>query len=346
MRRLSVIALLVVLTGMAALPVPGVAAKPSADKAGSAMARFQRDLVNVLILRSEAEPLLGAAMLSRTLPDVPDYANFHSLVTRAAKADDAGPGVRWAQLLDCDAEAGACPNTDALEALEKQAPDNAAVWLMVLGEAARQHDDKGSRAALAKAAAASQFDDYDGASLKALTRAAATLPPPKALYSGKGAASSAAGVRALLVFGLGSFQPLPGFQATAALCKRHDDDKEVRAQCLKLADTLVWGSSPLARSLGLHLISTLSDDDDARDKADAARRDLTWQVQNFGRLTLASQRDEKVAHDLLKLAGNGGTRMSLILAALRAEGIPRQAPADWQPHAAASAPDADRPDAD
>lgn len=330
MRRLTILALLISLVS-----VPVLAAPPESGahkKPDSAMTRFQRDLVNVLVLRSDAEHLLGAAMLSRTLPDAPEYIGFHDLITRAAKADDAGPGIHWAQLVDCDAEAGACPNTDALDMLRQKASDNAAVWLMVLGQAARQHDDDAAREALSHAAQAKEFDDYDGVTLKALTDAASTLPPPADLYGEHGAADSAAGVRALLVFGLSSFQPIPGFQATAALCKKHADDKDVRTQCLQLADILVWGSSPLARSLGLHLQSTLADDDAAREKADAARRDLTWQVQNFGQLTLASQHDGKVAKRLLKLAANGGTRMSLILAALRESGIPRHAPDDWTPH--------------
>jgi len=329
MRRLTVFTLLLTLATAPAL----AAAPPSASgkQAGSAMTRFQRDLVNVLVLRSEARPLLGAALLSRTLPDAPDYVGFHSLITRAAKADDAGPGVYWAQLVDCDAEAGACPNTDALDALKEKAPDNAAVWLMVLGQAAHARDDDAALAALARAAEAKTFDDYDGVSLQALTRASATLPPPPELYRDHGPASSAAGIRALLVFGLTSFQPMPGFQATAALCKKHEDDADVRGQCLQLAKTLVWGSSPLARSLGLHLQATLSGDEAARRKAVEQRRDLTWQVQNFGRLTLETQRDGKVATRLLKLAANGGTRMSLILAALRESDIPRHAPANWEP---------------
>lgn len=329
MRRLTIFALLL---SLFAVPVLAATSKPDAGKKpDSAMIRFQRDLVNVLILRSDAEPLLGAALLSRTLPDAPDYAGFHKLITRAAEADDAGPGVFWAQLVDCDAEAGSCPNTDALNALKKKAPDNAAVWLMALGQATRDNDDKAARKALSRAAQAETFDDYAGISLQALTRASATLPPPADLYGEHGAANSAAGIRALLVFGLTSFQPVPGFQATAALCEKQKDDDAVREQCLQLARTLIWGSSPLARSLGLHLQATLSEDDATREKAAAARRDLIWQVQHFGKLTLETQHEGKVAAHLLKLADSGGTRMSLILAALRASDIPRHAPVDWEP---------------
>lgn len=322
------LAALLVTDAHAASPAPGQPQQASP----SSMVRFQRDLVNVLALRSEAEPLLGAALLSRTLPDPPSYISFHALIKRAAKAPDAGPGVLWAQLVDCNAKAGACPNDDALAALEKQAPDNAAVWLMVLGQATRNGDEDAARKALAKAAKASRYDDYAGISLAALAKAVTTLPPPPDLYAKPAVVDSAAGVRSLLVFGLNSLQPLPGFQATTRLCTGSKDDDPLRQQCLTLAKTLTWASSPLARSLGLHLQQTLSDDAQMRQQAQAARHDLVWQVHNFGKLTLQSQQQPEVAKTLLNLARHGGTRMSLILAALRAENISTDAPADWKPH--------------
>lgn len=330
MRRLTVFILCLVLSGTTAF---------AADTPRTAMIQFQRDLVNVLALRAQARPLLGAALLARTLPDPPDYVSYHALLTRAAKAPDAGPAVAWAQLVDCDAKAMTCPNTQALAALEKQAPDNAAVWMMALGMAVHNDDEDAAHQALHKAAAAKHYDDYHGASLKALAKATAALPPPQALYDGKhGAASSPAGVRALLTFGLGGLQPMPGFHATARICDQNKDDDAIRATCLRLAKTLVWGSAPLARSLGLHLQQTLSKDEDLRQQAKDARRNLTWQVRNFGKLTLKTQHDKTLAKHLLDLARKGGTQMSLILAALRAAHIPVQAPTGWHPHGT-SAPD-------
>lgn len=333
MRRPTALVLCLIFVALLVTDVHATSPTPSQPQASTpSMAQFQRDLVNVLALRSQAEPLLGAALLSRTLPDPPDYVSFHALIKRAADAPDAGPGVTWAQLVDCHAKAGTCPNTDALAALQKQAPDNAAVWLMVLGQAARNGDKDAARKALAKAAKASRYDDYAGISLAALAKAAAALPPPSALYAKPTGVNSAAGVRSLLVFGLNSLQPLPGFQATTRLCADNQDDGSLRQPCLALAKTLTWASSPLARSLGLHLQQTLSDDAQTRQQAQAARRDLVWQVHNFGKLTLQSQRQPEVARTLLSLARHGGTRMSLILAALRAENIPVDAPAGWKPH--------------
>ncbi|HEX7339501.1 MAG TPA: hypothetical protein VF271_06150 [Rhodanobacteraceae bacterium] len=322
----------------ASLIVSGAALAAAPRHPAPTVASFQRDLVNVLALRSQAQPLLGAALLAHTLPDLPDFSNFHALVTRAAKADDAGPAEWWAQLVDCDPKVLDCPNKQALTALGKHDADNAAVWLMALGRAEHDAGKKAVRDMFAKAVAANHYDDYHGVATQALALATAALPPPKTLYDGKhAAANSAAGVRALIVFGSASPQPMPGFQAAAGLCAKSKPASDLRADCLKLANTLVWGSAPLARSLGLHLESTLADNATVREQAKTARRDLTWQVHSFAQLALDTQKQPVLAQKLLQLARSGGTQMSLILAALRAARIPVHAPADWQPHGSKTA---------
>jgi hypothetical protein len=329
MRRLPRLAV-VVAAACGLVAAVGVQAAPA--NRGKALTQFQRDLVSVLALRADARPLLGAALLARALPNQPKMLDYHHLIERAAADAQAGPAVTWAQLADCDAKGGACPNADALAKLQQQAPDNAAVWLLVLGQDARNNDDDAERAALAKAAAASDYDDYLGTSLQALAYAANALPPPAdVLNAGGPLASSPAGVQAMIVFGVGSAQPLPGFQVAAKLCDKSKDDDALRAECLKLGKTLEWGSGALARSLGLHLRETLSDDEATRTDAKNARRDLVWQLKNFTRLTAQAQTDPALAQRLLGLARNGGTEMSLRLAALKASDIPAQAPADWQP---------------
>lgn len=321
------------------LATPAVAAMPAQTASAStkaqrkALTQFQHDLVSVLALRSEAKPLLGAALLARPLQDLPKVIDFHHLITRAAKASDAGPAVTWAQLVDCDAKTQACPNADALKKLQQQAPDNAAVWLLALGQDQHNDNQDAVKADLKQAADADKYDDYIGNSLQALALAVATLPPLPDTMNPEGTlASSPSGVQAMLVFGIGSTQPLPGFQAAAALCAKNKDDDSMSDQCLKLGKTLEWGSSALARSLGLHLRETLSKDPNEQADAKSARRDLIWQVQNFTHLTAQAQTDPAVANRLLKLARSGGTQMSMMLTALRASNIPIEAPADWQPH--------------
>ena len=320
---------------------PALASKTTAgenphepDKAAKlrdkAQLAFQRDLVSVLAPQADALPLLGAALLARPLPNQPPGNSFHSLIKRAAYAEGADAAVNWVRLADCDAKAGACPNTDALEQVLTLAPDNAAAWLLKLGVDARDMKQDAAREDLSKAAAAKQYDDYTGTSLKTLASSVGILPPPAGTYdpAHKG---GAVGMQTVLVFGLAGTQPQPGLQLVAKLCENAEEDASIKADCVKLGKTLEWGSSPLARSLGLHLREVLADDPAQQEDAKNARRNLIWQVQNFAQLQARVQDDPALAQHLLALARSGGTEMSLILAALRDNSIPVEAPADWQP---------------
>lgn len=335
MRGLRYVWLACALAGLAA---PALAARH--PKAGSshkadaardkALLGFQRDLVSVLAPRADALPLLGAALLARPLANQPKYNSFHSLIGRAAQADDAGAAIDWVRLADCDAKADDCPNSDALTKLQAQAPDNAAVWLLKLGTDQRQLHADAAREDLAKAAAAKLYDDYAGISLKALASTVAVLPPPAATLDPKDTAG-ASGVQVMMVFGSARAQPQPNLPATAKLCEGGASDAALKDDCLKLGKVLEWGSSPLARSLGLHLRETLADDPAQQEDARHARRNLVWQVQNFAALSARAQTDPAVAQHLLTLARNGGTEMSLMLAALRNGGVATEAPEGWQP---------------
>ena len=307
---------------------PSKAAK-ARDKAQLA---FQRDLVSVLALRAEAMPLLGAALLARPLFNQPPSNSFHTLIDRATEAAGSGPAVNWVRLADCDAKAGACPNAAALDVLLKQAPDNAAVWLIKLGMDARDHRQDAAREDLHNAASAKVYDDYAGTSLKALADSVGVLPPPAATFDPSRAAG-AVGMQTVLIFGLASTQPQPGLQLVAKLCENASEDASIKADCLSLAKLLEWGSSPLARSLGLHLREVLASDPDQQQAKDA-RRALIWQVQSFNQLLAGAQDDTALAQHLLSLARNGGTEISLQLAALRDAKIAAEPPADWQPRTA------------
>ena len=303
------------------------AARKTDDGRNDALLAFQRDLVSVLAPRADALPLLSAALLARPLPNQPKYNDFHTLIERAAKTDDATAAVTWLRLSDCDAKADACPNADALAKLAEQAPDNAAIWLLKLGQDAHDGRKEAARDDLAKAAAAKTYDDYTGTSLKALAENVTVLPPPPATISPL-SATGATGVQLTLVFGLAATQPQPGLQATAKLCEGAGDDAALKDDCLKLGRLLEWGSSPLARSLGLHLREVLAADAAQQEDARRARRNLVWQVQNFAQLSARAQGDVALAQHMLALARSGGTEMSLMLAALRDYQIPTDAPAE------------------
>lgn len=313
--------------GPAKAPAKGPAVQKDQTKA---LLQFQKDLASVLALRTDAEPLLGAALLARPLTNPPEVLSYHSLLERATRNADAGPAVTWAVLADCDNKAGACPNPAALALLQKQAPDNAAVWLLKLGVDDHNGASADARADLKHAADAKLYDDYAGASLKALASSVSQLPPPADTFNPL-QGSGAAGVQMTLVYGLASAQPLPGFPVVAKYCDDNKSDAGVVTDCLKLAKVLEWGSSPLGRSLGLHLRETLSPDTADQESAKTARLNLIWQMQRFAQLNIQAQGDKVTAQKLLALARSGGSEMSVVLAALRTYGMPAEAPAGWEP---------------
>lgn len=313
----------------------GAAATPSAANVvrDKALLAYEGDLVSVLALRAEAMPLFAAALLARPLRNQPKFNNFHALLGRAGRADGAAaiaPAINWLRLADCDAKADACPNASALAQLVTQAPDNAAVWLLKLGEDSRNMKKAAARDDLAKAASAKVYDDYTGITMKALAGSIGVLPPPAATFDPANA-GGAVGVQAVLLYGLASAQPQPVLLVTAKLCDAAGDDAALKADCLKLGRLLEWGSSPLGRSLGLHLREVLSEDPAQRADAKRARLGLIWQFQNFALLLGRAQTSPTAANHLLVLAHRGGTEMSILLTALRDDKIPTEAPAGWTP---------------
>lgn len=321
-------------------PAPAASAPSPAEQARiMALMQYQKDLVSVLALRSDAKHLLGAALMARPLPEQAQGLTYHDLITRAAKSADAGPAVTWAQLADCDVKAGTCPNADAFAQLEKQAPDNAAVWMLAMDLAAIKKDDSGVRAALAKAAAAKSYDDYFGVELQGVALGVGTLPPLPDTMAGaqQGDPTTAVGVELLIAFGITNQQPRPSLQPVLQLCSSGSvaKDDALKGDCLKAAHLLQWGSSPIGRAVGLHIQGEL--DPAAKPACDKQARDLAWDMQNYGALGLKAMGDDKIAQPLLEAARGGGTELSLVLSTLRGNGIPTEAPADWQPPSAQAA---------
>jgi hypothetical protein len=321
---------------------PAAASSPAPAAAGNArdqaLQSFQRDMVSVLALRATAQPLLGAALLARPLPNQTKTSSFHALISRAAAASDSGPAVQWVRLADCDAKASTCPNATALRKLTEEAPDNAAVWLLKLDADTRDMKSTAARADLAKAAAGKIYDDYTGSSLAALAGVVDALPPPPATQG----AAGPVGVQALIVLANGRLQPQPALPPVAKMCENADKDAALKADCLKLGKLLEWGSSPLSRSLGLHLYEVLGDPAEQAN-AQEQRRDLIWQVQHYSQLALRAQDNPAFAQQLLDSAKQGGTEMSQVIAVLRASGISTTAPSSWQPASPGAAQSAPAP---
>lgn len=314
------------------------AAKPlTADQQRMrAVEQYQHDLVSVVALRNDAAYLLGAAILAKPFEQQTPGLDFDSLSQRAAAAPAASPAALWARLDLCK-DKHTCPNAGVFAALKKDAPDNAAVWIVAMDVASMHKDAKAERAAFLKAAAASTYDDYYGKALGGVVKATAVLPPLPDTTAGAhdGQPDNPDGVRVLVSYMALRSHLRPMLDPVLKLCdaKALGDDNSLTKPCLALAHTLQWGSSPVARAAGLHIQSAI---DPAKQPQDAtAARNLAWQVKQFSALSQAALTDPTRASQWLADAGNGGTELSLILATLRANNVPAIAPdADPTPDAA------------
>lgn len=311
---------------------------PADQQRVAAIQQYQHDLVNVVALRADSGYLLGAAILAKPFEKQTPGLDFDALSARAAAAPGAGPATRWARLAVCETKAD-CPNAEAFAYLKQHAADNAAVWLVQMDLAAANDDAKAEHAALQKAAAATSYDDYYGQALAAVTRAVDVLPPLPDTTDGahNGQPDNADGVRVLVAANATRSHPRPDLDPLVALCSSDavaDDGKDTRQACLKVAHTLQWGSSPIARAAGLHIQGQLEPDDKAQ--TDRASRDLAWQVHQYSTLLQRALTDSARSSKWLVTARNGGTELSLILATLRANDVPLEAPADDSPAPAAS----------
>ncbi|MER3546552.1 MAG: hypothetical protein C4338_02700, partial [Rhodanobacteraceae bacterium] len=107
-----------------------------------------------------------------------------------------------------------------LKQLQTQAADNAAVWMLVMDEAAQKNDAAGVRAALAKAAAGKSYDDYYGIDLQGVASVVGALPPLPATMQGTqpGDPKTALGVELLIAFGVANQHPRPSLKPLMDLC--------------------------------------------------------------------------------------------------------------------------------
>lgn len=330
-------------TAMAATPGPAqLVAPPAAGASASApqgspadqqrlaaIRQYQHDLVSVVALRDDPAYLLGAAILAKPFTHQTPGLDFDALSQRAAAAPDGQAAAAWARLDMCK-EHAPCPNPVAFAYLKRHAADNAVVWLVALDLAAANKDTAAERAALGKAAAAQVYDDYYGAALAGVTRAVSVLPPLADTTAGAraGQPDSGEGVRMLVAINAVQAHPRPELGPLLELCTTdavagHPDQ---RMACLKLAHTLAWGSSPVARAVGLRIQGEL--DATKQDRDAEASRDLAWQVHQYSGLLQRALTDSTLASQWLAIARNGGTELSLIFATLRANHVPLDAPAD------------------
>ncbi|HEX7325202.1 MAG TPA: hypothetical protein VF292_07600 [Rhodanobacteraceae bacterium] len=301
---------------------------PADQKRVAAIQQYQHDLVNVVALRADPEYLLGAAILAAPFKHQIAGLGFDALSARAAAAPSAGPAPYWSRLGVCKGTAN-CPNAQAFDYLKEHAADNAAVWLIALDVAARDKNAAAEHAALKRAAAADAYDDYYGKALAGVAKAVGVLPPLPDTTAGasSGEPNNPDGVRVLVSVMNTESYIRPEFGPLVKLCSAESaaKDASLKAECLKVSHALRWGSSPIGRAVGLRIQGGLDPAMKARD--DQESRNLAWQIKQYSGLLQHALVDKSLASQWLAAARNGGTELSLILATLRANQVPLEAPA-------------------
>ncbi len=309
------------------------AAPASSVVTRSALAQFEHDVLSITALRGTARRLAGAAVLARAVPDLPPVLTYKTFLKRALAAPGAGPAVQWVALGDCGRvgpQPEDCISDAALTRLEQQAPDNAAVWLLAFDRARQHGDDKAARAALARAARATEFSTYYGTLLKSVLETARALPMSPALVRQlAGIGGNAYAATYMLAAGNVMYLPGPALAPVFETC-RNPGAGIRRAQCRRIAHLLAWGDTVIVRAAGLALQERLAGDAAARQRYAAARRAQAWQTQQFAILVLKARTDRALAGTLVQLVLQGGTENSIQIALLRKTGIATTPPADWK----------------
>ncbi len=330
--------LLAALLPLGAGAVPAAAGSAAAASARSvvtrsALAQFEHDVLSITALRGTARRLAGAAVLARAVPDLPPVLTYKAFLKRALAAPGAGPAVQWVALGDCGRvgpQPEDCISDTALARLEQQAPDNAAVWLLAVDRARQRGDDKAARAALARAARATEFSTYYGTLLKSVLETARALPMSPALVRQlAGIGGNAYAATYMLAAGNVMYLPGPALAPVFETC-RNPGAGIRRAQCRRIAHLLAWGDTVIVRAAGLALQERLAGDAEARQRYAAARRAQAWQTQQFAILVLKARTDRALAGTLVQLVLQGGTENSIQIALLRKTGTATTPPADWK----------------
>ncbi len=317
--------------------IVGLLLTGSANSAGvlsSPLARFQRKLVSRAAPHSQALHLAAAAILARSISGMPLLWRYSTLIHRAQTQASAGPAVYWVALGDCGDRQNLsdCINTAALQHLQQQAPDNAAIWLLSFDHAVQANDLPGQKRFLYQAARASVFRTYYATLLQALINTVTTQTMPAAvvhIISGQQGNAQAASY--LLAAGNLMYLPTPALAPLFAYCSGHSPSTQVHDECLHLARHLALGDTVTARATGLALTQHLTKSLIQRHLAARQQRVLAWQTQQFASLVWRARHDVHLARMLLGLARQGKTENSIQLGLLRKMHIPLTPPSTWNP---------------
>lgn len=309
---------------------PPLAAAPAihADAGNNQQAfdQYRRDLINLLALRADAEPLLAAAQLAYFDKDDKKRSprlKTPSLLARAQQGDANNQLVWWISAqLDCGA---ICPRKEDLQKLQTIAPDNGAVWLLSIGA---EKDAAKVRPLVATMAQAQHFNDYWNANVLALYQGLQTLPVPADVL-----ANGVTAIAARLNFATSVSSALvPPYPLLAHYCKGADKtDTGLISDCLAIARKIETEGSFGAAMVAFDIEENLLTPGVEYDVMHARRRAVEWQIDRFGSVSARFARDTALAQGYLDLLHSQTSPAAAALALLRSQNISTDPPQGWQP---------------
>jgi hypothetical protein len=312
-----------------AAPSHEQSAKAAAAAEQQAFDQYRHDLINLLALRADAEPLVAAAELA--YPDTenkkrPPALKTPALLKRAQKFAPDSPLVWWVStFLECAPKAVACPHEAAAKLQEVDA-DNVAAWLPALHA---EKDAGRARAVIASMAQAKRFNDFWSPSVLAVYRALQILPVPEDVLR-QGLNVTAARLNFATSVG-GGF--MPNFQRLGAICTGADvqQDSALLADCLAIAHALESGGTFRSQAVGFAIESSLLPAGTGRDVARARQRAGAWQKERFLELSARFPREERLAQTYTDMLQEQDNELATVTAFLRSQHVPTDPPPGWQP---------------
>lgn len=336
--RFALCAVLLVGCGLGIAQDKSVSTSADVVAADSAMAAYWHDLASTLARSNDAHALLTAALVDGLSQRTPTQERFNELIARAQQAAPDDALVWWIAATQCRPTGAHCEDAQAAARaqLARIDPDNVSTWLLEMAHAYQTDDRDGTRAALAKAAAASHYNDHLIDAVVMLADQFEAHPMPSAMpdaqragnvSSAREARTSAWAIAAALV--------MPALQPVLRVCtpdKKPVGDPITYRQCLDVAQSLAVGSSLIGSSIGVAIEARLLKGTAREAEAESRRRALSWLMANqmvIGSEDAVDVRSNDESAYFMELRRTRSESQALA-SRMKAHQIPLEPPADWK----------------
>jgi hypothetical protein len=275
----------------------------------------RRTELEALVAQPTASTLATAALLSDPLED--DAAQPLQFIQRAETMAPERPELVWVQRSICQRlKCGAAQSIE--NHLKELDPDNGFAWIPDLERAEQAASDNAVTEAITQIGAAKKMTFYWN-SLQVTIFDALTVATPRESLS----------TRAIEAIGILAAQTIPPLQALSKPCRADQFSLPGRREaCEVMATRMEHSDSVLTQSLALSMQERWWPVVSAqRDSLRIKRRQLDYEMQMSGQIRWRMNRDMAIRIDA---ARKSEREEDVMLAVMKAYGIPLAAPSDWK----------------